>query len=121
MSDEVNTPPRPPESPGGVHRETILAQRAALREVPQRPTAPEVEMKQAALALGQARLIDLRTQARRDAVIAVERARERAGSPRAAWTRLEADTVHAITDLLLQLQGQDLAKAPTDEPYREGA
>ena len=42
----------------------------------------KVEMKQAAMALGQARIVNLRSQARRDAVIAVSRARERAGFPR---------------------------------------
>ena len=48
--------------------------------------------------------IDLRSQARQDAIIAVSRARERGGALRSDWSAVDADTVHAITDLLLLVQ-----------------
>jgi hypothetical protein len=134
MIDEATDRPAapPPKTFDANMRETTarpfqtIPDRAPLREVRGQPTA-EAEMKQAAMALGQARIIDLRSQARRDAVIAVSRARERAGFPRTGWTRLEADTLHAITDLLLQVQGQEIARQirgdqpVADEPFKDGA
>jgi hypothetical protein len=65
-----------------------------------------------------AKSVALRTQARRDAMIAVSRARERAGIPTTNWTAIDADTVHAITDLLLNVQAQG---APTENAFADRA
>jgi hypothetical protein len=62
------------------------------------------------------RSIEARTQARRDAVIAVARARARAQLPPTIWTGAEIDTLHAITDLLLQIQSE-AGKPREDQPY----
>jgi hypothetical protein len=49
--------------------------------------------------------MELRTAARRDAIVAVARARERRGAPPAAWTAFDADAVFLFADLLTRLHG----------------
>ena len=88
-----------------------------VRAIPPRPGRPPVEdytsqdARKMADQVHQKRLIQWKTEARQDALIIVERARERVGLARTAWTPLEADTLHAITDLLLQIQEQEAQRA----------
>lgn len=90
-----------------------------VRNIPPRPTyradvnqsSAEHGVQDIANQIQQKRLIEWRTAARQDAAIIVERARERVGVSRTAWTPLDADTLHAITDLLLQVQAQEVPRA----------
>lgn len=113
MSDEQ--PPRPPERPF-----TTIPERPPIREVTTRgASTAEIEMKQAAREVGQARLVELRSAARRDAAIVVSRARQRAGVERANWSAHDADVMHVITDLLIQVQTQTPSKQ--DPVFDNGA
>jgi hypothetical protein len=100
MSDEQR-----PERPFAT-----IPDRPPLREIARRETPlsdTESDMRRIAIETHQ-RSISIRSEARRDAMIVVSRARERRGPTNAqVWSALEADTIHAITDLLLQIQGQD--------------
>lgn len=92
---------------------STLPDRPPLRQVGNDPNAAK---DQAATRVA----IAARTQARRDAVIAVTRARERGGINAATWSGAEIDILHAITDLLLEIQAPALR--PTigteDQPYK---
>jgi hypothetical protein len=110
MTDEVNTPPRPPERPFAT-----LPDRPPLRTI----GSPEADMRQAANSLGQARAVELRTAARRDAAIVVSRARQRAGIERSNWSGHDVDVLHAITELLMQVQAQNPQKP--DPVFGDGA
>jgi hypothetical protein len=97
-----------------------IPDRPPLRELRER--GPEADMRQAAATVHQSRALELRTQARRDAAIVVSRARERAGIQRTVWTGHDVDVLHAITELLLQVQGQDRRAQTADEAFKtEGA
>lgn len=103
---------------------TTIPARPPVREVRQEPTMEE-DIRAKTVEAHQ-RSIMLRTEARRDALTVVTRARERAGSLPTLWNGLEADTIHAITDLLLQVQGQspgpmDPAFARRDETLARAA
>lgn len=100
---------------GGERPFSTLPDRPPLRQVAHNPS--DLDMKGVAMGV-QARSVDARTQARRDAVIAVSRARERAGLPSAIWSGSDIDILHAITDLLLQIQNQDRPRVAQEEPYR---
>ena len=52
-----------------------------------------------------ARAMELRSAARRDAIVAVARARERRGAPATAWTAFDSDAVFLFADLLTKLHG----------------
>lgn len=91
-----------------------------VREIPARPARPpetghkdyvSEDTKLVANTLQQKRLIEFRTAARMDAMVMLDRARARVGIDRANWSHLEADTLHALTDLLLQVQGQEVKRA----------
>jgi hypothetical protein len=88
---------------------STMPDRPPLRQVANDPNAAATRVAIAA-----------RTQARRDAVIAVTRARERGGINAATWSGAEIDILHAITDLLLEIQAPALR--PTigteDQPYK---
>lgn len=68
-----------------------------------------------------ARAIELRTEARRDAIVMVARARQRIGADPTTYTALDADTVHVITDLLVQVQGQQMSALDPSFAKREAA
>lgn len=70
----------------------------------------EAEME----AMGRERAAQ-RTAARVDAANAVARARERAGLP-AIWSAIDADVLHAITELLQRVQDQPPAPGPGQAP-----
>lgn len=97
-----------------------LPDRPPLREMNRGSTGQvEADMKGAASSIDGARSLNMRTQARRDALIVMSRARERGGRPATHWSGLDADTLHAITDLLLQAQG---AKGePLETPFNSEA
>jgi hypothetical protein len=94
-----------------------------VREIPPRPpistrppldghlSSAEYDAKGVANKIQQERLIEWRTAARQDALVCLERARERVGIGRTNWSRLDADTLHAMTDLLLQVQAQEAPRA----------
>ena len=52
-----------------------------------------------------AKAMELRTAARRDAIVSVARARERRGAPPSDWTAFDADAVFLFADLLTKLHG----------------
>ena len=116
MSDDNHRPPETPIPPRSERPFTTIGGSGALREVP--PRGPEMDMRQVASSLGQARAVEFRTAARRDAAIVVSRARQRAGIERANWSGHDVDVLHAITELLLQVQAQNPQKP---DPVFEGA
>lgn len=89
--------------PFGPRPFSTLPDRPPLREVRKdlQPATIETEIADAA-----ARAQHNMTLARCDAIIAVEKARERAGRPLHEWTILESEAIHAIIDLLRQIQAQ---------------
>jgi hypothetical protein len=94
MSTDDPAPPRP---------FSTIPDRPPLREV---RVDPETDgaMKQAALEAGARNRVNIRADARADALTAVAKARARMGVVHSNWTPAEADVVHAITDLLLHIQ-----------------
>jgi hypothetical protein len=90
MDDNENGPQRP---------FMTLPDRPPLRGIAGGNSSMEKEMAQAATEA-----IEKRSQARSDALVAVARARARGNQPSTHWSALDADTAHAITDLLLQIQ-----------------
>ena len=116
MSDDNHRPPETPIPPRSERPFTTIGGLGALREVP--PRGPEMDMRQVASSLSQARAVEFRTAARRDAAIVVSRARQRAGIERANWSGHDVDVLHAITELLLQVQAQNPQKP---DPVFEGA
>jgi hypothetical protein len=104
MSDANHTA----EAAGGIHRETIMEERRvsepfqrALREIPprERPAEPASEL---------AKMVEAdairRSEARRDAILAVALAVKRRGqNPLTDWTTKDTDTAYAIAEQLIAL------------------
>jgi hypothetical protein len=102
MSDDDNNvrsiPPRP-----------MIPQGPSYRTADQ--SSAEHGAQDIANQIQQKRMLEWRTAARRDAAQVLERARERAGFAQSNWSDLDADTLHAITDLLLKVQTQETPRA----------
>ncbi len=107
MADDERPDVNVANSPGRPF--STMPDRPPLRQVANDPNAAATRVAIAA-----------RTQARRDAVIAVTRARERGGINAASWSGAEIDILHAITDLLLEIQAPALRPAigTEDQPYK---
>ena len=61
------------------------------------------------------RAIQLRTMARRDAIITICRARERRGAKPTEWSGFDSDAIFLLSDLLIRLQGG--AEEPIDPSF----
>jgi hypothetical protein len=96
------------DPPGGIHRETIMEERRdpapfhrVLQDIPPRKRPAEATSELAKMVEADA---IRRSEARRDAILAVALAVARRGqNPMTDWTTKDTDTAYAIADQLIAL------------------
>ena len=90
---------------------------AAMSEHEETEARRTAERMKAEAEEAHAKVIALRSQARRDAATMVARAIKRRGDDPTNWSVADADAAHVIADLLVRLQGQE--PSPLDPAFAE--